>query len=63
MQRSECYIVDNMLFLKKGTSLGMQQEVEGNDGLRLPQLPSGYRQKKVKIYDRDFSQDRNQETL
>lgn len=41
----------------------MQQEVEGNDDLRLSQLPNGYRQKKVKIYDRDLSQGRNQKTL
>lgn len=57
------YIIENMLFLKKGRRLRMQQEVEGSDDLGLSQLPNGYRQKSVKIYGRVLSQDRNWETL
>lgn len=57
------YIIKNMLFFKKGTRLGMQQEVEGSDDLGLSKLPNEYRQKSVKIYGRVLSQDRNRETL
>lgn len=37
------YTIDNMLFLKKGTGLRMQQEVEGKGAFMLSQLPSVYR--------------------
>ena len=52
------YTIDNMLFLKKGTRLGMQQEVEGKGDFMLSQLPNGYRQReREREREREFHEE------
>lgn len=53
------YTIGNMLFLKKGTRLGMQQEVDSKGDFMLSQLPKGYRHTERVFHEGPFLQEVN----